>query len=1222
MNKILFRYIAAVLLCMGYVQVVQAQTVYMWPGESREFVISAYSTSSQWSSSSPYVRCISANAAGGYATFKVDKYFTGYARIGATYQWFDYVNGRQVIRSGSQSWIVMCYQTSITVTESSIELYPDDTHQLSYYLGSHSYDDPVVTWNSADPTIAEVSANGLVTAHHPGTVAITANTDCNTSSTCTVTVTAYPPTSISLPATASTYIEQSIRLTPTFNSAQAWAPTTWASDNERVATVDPNGNVTGVGSGTALITATTDNGLSASTRVTVSEPPLVLTGVSPTEGATDVSLFVQPSMTFDNTISAGPSFAAITLEGNSGAVSGAAEISGTSVVFKPSKALQPYVSYTLRLPAGALNNKWGSPTTESYTLSFQTGPQNPMTLTCSIESGFVLKGTQVELHASEADAEIHYTLNGADPTESSPLYEGPLTVEQDMQLKARAFKDGYETPFIERSLRVSNMDIRVRFPNNEAMLYNYAGITPYVEYSSELQSASYVYGVEMKRNAVDWVSVQCYASGKRLYIVPYEPLQNGCTYSIKVSANAVYNKNGEPCTEMEWTFTTGDYALGVSAGYEVASAVRTDGSLWVWGKLVKTDVPATGYYTYDVWNEPTVLVPEGVRQASQGLMHGVFSKTDGSVWTWGRQYCGELGDQSGTMHFAPVQVTSGQTVVAGAQTTAVIDNGTLRLFGRNDHGQQGNYGFDIVTDANNMVQWSVRQVVTAYENTFYVSESNDLYGWGRNDQGQLLGASESVHQLSSVLMASDVAYVAASRWGNFSAALVKTDGTLYVWNAESDGLQPVMGDVRTVAVGADFMAAVKTDGTLWTWGENAYGQLGDGTLTASAAPKRIMDDVAAVDLGPHYAVVLKTDGSVWTWGRNRNGLLGTGDGSDRQSTPQQVMAGRSKTALESLLIDVKEINLDINASAPVSAKPQPLNADYTQWQWSSSDEAVATVDERGVVTGHDHGEARITLTSDDGITTSVMVYVGDSRVLLRGDVNYDNETDVRDIVDVVQYIQQQISRINVRAADINEDGSVNVADVVGIASVVLGTAEPVADARAATSELVADVMTLQPAGPAALVVTLDNSRAYTAFQLDLTLPDGIRLDAATIDGQRRNGHVLSVSPLADGHYRLVGYSLTNQPLAGTGGSLLRLELSAPLSGDLALTDILFVTPQGVSCLFDSMNWNTTTGIRPAVTSQRFDVYRLNGQLVVRGATTLHGLPAGLYIVNGKKIVVK
>ena len=81
---------------------------------------------------------------------------------------------------------------------------------------------------------------------------------------------------------------------------------------------------------------------------------------------------------------------------------------------------------------------------------------------------------------------------------------------------------------------------------------------------------------------------------------------------------------------------------------------------------------------------------------------------------------------------------------------------------------------------------------------------------------------------------------------------------------------PVQSPSRqTIAVGtASF--AVKTDGSLWSWGYNGFGQLGDGTTTDRAAPKKIMDNVKYVSTseGGAYAAAVKTDGTLWAWGRN------------------------------------------------------------------------------------------------------------------------------------------------------------------------------------------------------------------------------------------------------------------------------------------------------------------------------------------------------------------
>jgi alpha-tubulin suppressor-like RCC1 family protein len=89
--------------------------------------------------------------------------------------------------------------------------------------------------------------------------------------------------------------------------------------------------------------------------------------------------------------------------------------------------------------------------------------------------------------------------------------------------------------------------------------------------------------------------------------------------------------------------------------------------------------------------------------------------------------------------------------------------------------------------------------------------------------------------------------------------------------------------VQTVSAGSTHTMAVKTDGTLWAWGDNARGELGDGTWTDRLSPFQVMTGVQAVSGGQNYTMVVKRDGSLWATGSNAFGQLGDGTGSPRGS---------------------------------------------------------------------------------------------------------------------------------------------------------------------------------------------------------------------------------------------------------------------------------------------------------------------------------------------------
>jgi alpha-tubulin suppressor-like RCC1 family protein len=107
------------------------------------------------------------------------------------------------------------------------------------------------------------------------------------------------------------------------------------------------------------------------------------------------------------------------------------------------------------------------------------------------------------------------------------------------------------------------------------------------------------------------------------------------------------------------------------------------------------------------------------------------------------------------------------------------------------------------------------------------------------------------------------------------------------------GLSPV-----AVAAGNQHTLVVNNDGTVWAWGINGSGQLGDGTTTTRKAPVKVsgLSGVIAVSAGLNHSLALKADGTVWAWGGNGNGQLGDGTSTTRK-TPVKVSGLSGVTAV-------------------------------------------------------------------------------------------------------------------------------------------------------------------------------------------------------------------------------------------------------------------------------------------------------------------------------------
>lgn len=312
--------------------------------------------------------------------------------------------------------------------------------------------------------------------------------------------------------------------------------------------------------------------------------------------------------------------------------------------------------------------------------------------------------------------------------------------------------------------------------------------------------------------------------------------------------------------------------------------------------------------------------PDQPNRLSAGLSHTAYVDEHGTLWTWGSNQEGQLGaetQETGVDREGNQVAVSGtslavledvRSVAAGGDfTVALKTDGTLWAWGGNDYGQLGN---GTVVSAAQPVQ-VLDQVTAVSAGDYHVAAiraDGTLWTWGDNLYGQLGdGTRDSVSAPHQVL--TDVRFAVM---GDYHAAAISTDGTLYTWGSNLDGqlgngglgdttdegtgamlqLTPTVvslpAAVSNVTVGAGHTAAILSDGTLWTWGRNDAMQLG---LTEAGAqvwePGQVVELVPAqaVSAGTDQTVCLLTDGEVQAWGSPAMGQLGSGTPQEKAAEP-------------------------------------------------------------------------------------------------------------------------------------------------------------------------------------------------------------------------------------------------------------------------------------------------------------------------------------------------
>ncbi len=333
--------------------------------------------------------------------------------------------------------------------------------------------------------------------------------------------------------------------------------------------------------------------------------------------------------------------------------------------------------------------------------------------------------------------------------------------------------------------------------------------------------------------------------------------------------------------------------------YFIRKELFTQGGIWgmgynEWGQLSdNTNVSKSS---------PIQTIAGGTnwKLISGGGYHTAAIKTDGTLWTWGNNDHGQLGDNTTAHKSSPAQTVAGGTnwkyVSCGvAHVVAIKTDGTLWSWGNNGHGQLGD---NTITHRSSPIQtivngtnWKV--ISTPHRSTVALKTDGTLWTWGDNQWGQL-GDETITHRSSpiqTVAGGTNWKLIAMAVDGSHCAA-IKTDGTLWNWGNNESGqlgdntsdkksspIQTIAGGTnwKSISTGFQHTVAIKTDGTLWGWGQNWFGNLGTGNQAYPMTPIQTITggtNWKLINCGRYHNVAIKTDGTLWTWGLNSSGQLG------------------------------------------------------------------------------------------------------------------------------------------------------------------------------------------------------------------------------------------------------------------------------------------------------------------------------------------------------------
>lgn len=389
-------------------------------------------------------------------------------------------------------------------------------------------------------------------------------------------------------------------------------------------------------------------------------------------------------------------------------------------------------------------------------------------------------------------------------------------------------------------------------------------------------------------------------------------LASDTSYVLELGANLSANNRTKLGRTYYWEFKTwpgSNAKTQLACGSDNASFLDGNGNFWAWGECNSQQLGIGHPYKNNRYSTIPIRL-EGltgvVALAPSG--HYMALKEDGTVWTWGKNTYGQLGNGTKSDSSIPTQVQglAGTRVkqIAGENrwSMALAEDGTVWTWGYNKYGQLGNgTKVDSLTPVQVSDLGNVVQIAASSSHGLALKDDGSIWAWGRNNEGQL-GNNTKVDSLTPVKVSGDNKYTRIGA-GSYHSAAIKDDGTVWCWGNDQYGIGQKLVPTRVeglsgvidIGVGSKMTLVLKDDGTVRAWGNNQCGALGIGnTNHSSTLVQPDLSQIVDIEVEHLYCLALQKDGKLWSWGNNSWGQLGVGSRSDVYS-PVPVLLDISDT---------------------------------------------------------------------------------------------------------------------------------------------------------------------------------------------------------------------------------------------------------------------------------------------------------------------------------------
>lgn len=348
----------------------------------------------------------------------------------------------------------------------------------------------------------------------------------------------------------------------------------------------------------------------------------------------------------------------------------------------------------------------------------------------------------------------------------------------------------------------------------------------------------------------------------------------------------------------------------VAAGGQMhAAVVKPDGTVWSWGINTFGQL-GDGRMGNTILEGVQAIGFGDATAVAAGGNHTLALRKDGTVWAWGDNFWGELGDGTRRTRDVPAPVPGLPPIVAIAagylHSMALAADGTVWAWGDNHYGQLG----------SEAPAWSYRparveglqgiaSIHAGFFHSLAIDRSGRVLAWGQNTSGQLGDGTRQSHAApAAVALITDAATISA---GQLHTLLLRRDGTVWSWGGNvfgqlgrvtptrldaSPGLVLGLADVTAIAAGEDHSLGLTRDRQVWAWGDNLYGQVADGTWDARDRPTKVvgLGPATGIATGHAHALAITEKGTIFTWGFGNEGELGDNVILRRRAVPAAVTA--------------------------------------------------------------------------------------------------------------------------------------------------------------------------------------------------------------------------------------------------------------------------------------------------------------------------------------------